>query len=89
MQWAKLNRKAANGTVHVRDIDAGYWRMVFPPPQGKKNIQAMATKIAETERQFGMDTSVEDCLRELKFGLVEVVYEWARGMVSDHIIIIH
>ena len=43
----------------------------------------MATTIAETERQFGMDTSVEDCLRELKFGLVEVVYEWARGMVSD------
>ena len=44
----------------------------------------MATTIAETERQFGMDTSVEDSLRELKFGLVEVVYEWARGMVRDH-----
>lgn len=44
----------------------------------------MATTIAETERQFGMDTSVEDSLRELKFGLVEVVYEWARGMVREH-----
>ena len=29
-----------------------------------------------------MDTSVEDYLRELKFGLVEVVYEWACGMVK-------
>lgn len=48
--------------------------------KGQKAIQSMATTIAETERQFGMDTSVEDSLRELKFGLVEVVYEWARGM---------
>ena len=41
-----------------------------------------ATELAETERQFGMDVSAEDAVRDLKFGLVEVVYEWARGMVS-------
>ena len=31
-----------------------------------------ATQIAETERQFGLDVSVEDAIKELKFGLVEV-----------------
>ena len=41
-----------------------------------------ATQIAETERQFGLDVSVEDAIKELKFGLVEVVYEWANGMAS-------
>ena len=40
-----------------------------------------ATQIALREREFGIDTSVEDYLNDLKFGLVEVVYEWANGMV--------
>lgn len=40
-----------------------------------------ATRIALCEREHGIDTSVEDYLNELKFGLVEVVYEWAKGMV--------
>lgn len=44
-------------------------------------IEDVATQIALTEREQGIDTSVEDYLKELKFGLVEVVYEWARGMV--------
>ena len=48
----------------------------------------MATQIALTEREHGIDTSVEEYLKELKFGLVEVVYEWARGMVIMHGIII-
>ena len=42
----------------------------------------MATQIAELERDAGIDVSVEDSLRELKFGLIEVVYEWANGKVS-------
>ena len=40
-----------------------------------------ATRIALTEREHSLDTSVEDYLNELKFGLVEVVHEWANGMV--------
>lgn len=43
---------------------------------------SMATKLAETERHFGLDVSSEDAVKDLKFGLVEVVFEWARGMVS-------
>ena len=45
-------------------------------------IQDTATRIALCEREHGIDTSIEECLKELKFGLVEVVYEWASGMVS-------
>ena len=44
-------------------------------------IQDAATRIAQCEREHGIDISVEDSLNELKFGLVEVVYEWANGMV--------
>ena len=50
--------------------------------KGQKMIRDVATQIALTERQYGIDTSVEEYLKELKFGLVEVVYEWARGMVG-------
>lgn len=49
--------------------------------QGKEAILEVAAQIAQTEREFGIDTSVEDYQKELKFGLVEVVYEWAREMV--------
>ena len=41
-----------------------------------------ATSIALCEREHGIDTSIEESLKELNFGLVEVVYEWANGMVS-------
>ncbi len=33
------------------------------------------------ERNFGLDVSIEDAVGELKFGLVEVVYQWAEGKV--------
>lgn len=32
-----------------------------------------------------MDTSCEEFLEQFKFGLVEVVYEWARGMPFNEI----
>ena len=41
-----------------------------------------AIEIAEIECQFKLDVISEDADKELKFGLVEVVYEWAKGMVS-------
>jgi len=46
--------------------------------QGKKTIMDIAAQIAQMERQFGIDTSVEDYVKELNFGLVEVVYDWAK-----------
>ena len=44
-------------------------------------IEDTATRIALCECEHGIDVSVEESLKELKFGLVEVVHEWACGMV--------
>eukprot|EP00043_Microstomoeca_roanoka_P011762 m.111284 g.111284 ORF g.111284 m.111284 type:complete len:1291 (-) comp15289_c0_seq2:139-4011(-) len=53
--------------------------------EGVDTIKAMATKIALTQLDCGMAISVEEYLSELRFGLVEVVYEWARGMAFKQI----
>ena len=50
--------------------------------QGKEAMISKATEIAEVERQCGLNISAEDAVKELKFGLTEVVYEWANGMAS-------
>ena len=44
-------------------------------------ILSIAEEIASTEMSYGLETSVEDYQKEFKFGLVEVVYEWAKGQV--------
>ena len=41
----------------------------------------MAAKIALLEQECGLDTLVEDYQAEFKFGLAEVVYQWALGTV--------
>lgn len=43
----------------------------------------MARRIGEVQVACGLNQTVEEFVGELNFGLVEVVYEWARGMVSD------
>lgn len=41
---------------------------------------ALATSIADIQRQHGLDVSVDEFLKStLNFGLAEVVYEWGRG----------
>lgn len=45
----------------------------------------IANELAETERKYGLNTSVDDYKESLKFGLVEVVYEWANGKVNSTI----
>lgn len=44
-------------------------------------ILSIAEEIANVEMSKGLDTSVEDYQKEFKFGLVEVVHEWAKGQV--------
>ncbi|EGD74295.1 ATP-dependent DEAD/H RNA helicase [Salpingoeca rosetta] len=53
--------------------------------EGVSTITRMAIEIAETQLACGMQVSVEEYLEEFKFGLVEVVYEWARGMAFKQI----
>ena len=42
----------------------------------------VAAKIVMMEQECGLSSSVEDYQAEFKFGLAEVVYQWALGTVS-------
>ncbi|XP_074839316.1 superkiller complex protein 2-like [Carettochelys insculpta] len=48
--------------------------------QGMERIRAVAERVALLQRDCGLRESVEDFVAQYNFGLVEVVYEWARGM---------
>uniref|UniRef100_A0A670ZRN9 SKI2 subunit of superkiller complex n=1 Tax=Pseudonaja textilis TaxID=8673 RepID=A0A670ZRN9_PSETE len=48
--------------------------------KGIEHIRLVAEQIALLQRKCGLQESVEDFVEQYKFGLVEVVYEWARGM---------
>ena len=49
--------------------------------QGKESIIKVARQIGELQKQCGLRIPVEDFVDELKFGLVEVVFEWAKQKV--------
>eukprot|EP00123_Amoebidium_parasiticum_P012625 comp21482_c0_seq1/m.29748 comp21482_c0_seq1/g.29748 ORF comp21482_c0_seq1/g.29748 comp21482_c0_seq1/m.29748 type:complete len:1272 (-) comp21482_c0_seq1:29-3844(-) len=51
-----------------------------PLQLGKDAMLRVARRIGEIQMQCGLNQPVDDYLRSLKFGLVEVVHEWARGM---------
>ncbi|GAA5799047.1 hypothetical protein HPULCUR_004456 [Helicostylum pulchrum] len=53
--------------------------------KGKEVVLTYARKIAQLQVDCGLAISVEDYANNLKFGLVEVVYEWARGLPFKHI----
>lgn len=45
----------------------------------------IATKIGELQHSSGLDIQVEDYVDEFNFDLMDVVFEWARGVkVSKH-----
>ena len=48
--------------------------------KGVTEIKRVATKVAQAQQDCGMDMPVDEYLRTLHFGLVEVVYAWARGI---------
>ncbi|XP_066215877.1 superkiller complex protein 2 [Saccopteryx leptura] len=48
--------------------------------QGVERVQAVAKRIGEVQVACGLNQTVEEFVGELNFGLVGVVYEWARGM---------
>lgn len=48
--------------------------------QGLERVRAVAKRIGEIQEACGLNQTMEEFVGELKFGLVEVVYEWARGM---------
>ncbi|KAI9018272.1 NUC185 domain-containing protein [Hyaloraphidium curvatum] len=49
--------------------------------EGVQRMKANSQRLGELQKSCGLDISVEDYLKEtLNFGLVEVVYEWARAV---------
>lgn len=54
----------------------------FHTQQGKATIIEIANKVQQIQTRHRADFADEGFNTELKFGLVEVVYEWAKGMVS-------
>lgn len=48
-----------------------------------ERVRTVAKWIGEVQAACGLNQTVEEFVGELNFGLVEVVYEWARGMVSS------
>ena len=55
--------------------------------QGVKLVKGVAEKLGRIQKQHIKDFVVADYVAEFKFGLVEVVFEWARGMVSSPILL--
>lgn len=48
--------------------------------QGVDIIKKTALRVGHVQRECGLDVREEDALQNLKFGLVEVVHEWALGL---------
>ncbi|XP_053329960.1 SKI2 subunit of superkiller complex protein [Spea bombifrons] len=48
--------------------------------EGVEKVRSLAERLAVVQRECGLRESVEDFVAQYKFGLTEVVYEWARGM---------
>ncbi|KAI8148032.1 NUC185 domain-containing protein [Fennellomyces sp. T-0311] len=53
--------------------------------KAKETVLTYARKVAQVQADCGLPISVEDYVNGLHFGLVEVVYEWARGLPFKHI----
>ena len=58
---------------------------VIPPKleDGRQVILEIADKVERVQAKHSID--VADSETRLKFGLVEVVYEWAKGMVCHQV----
>jgi antiviral helicase SKI2 len=56
---------------------------VIPPKlqEGRDAILAISERVGRV--QDSHKVAVEDFSSNIKFGLVEVVYEWAKGMVNS------
>ncbi|KAI8930243.1 NUC185 domain-containing protein [Entophlyctis helioformis] len=52
---------------------------------GIETIKKLAIRIAQVQHDCGMDVRQDDAIAALHCGLVEVVYEWARGLPFKHI----
>ncbi|XP_033117389.1 DExH-box ATP-dependent RNA helicase DExH11-like [Anneissia japonica] len=47
--------------------------------KGMEKIKAIARSLAILQQDCGIDVDIEEYVRQFRFGLTEVVYEWAKG----------
>ena len=59
------------------------YRLCYHDIQGRDNVLRVAAKMVMVEQECGLTSSVEDYQAEFKFGLAEVVYQWALGTVRE------
>ena len=45
-------------------------------------MKQVATRIGEAQKECGLLEPVLDFVEQFNFGLIEVVHEWAKGVVS-------
>lgn len=60
-------------------------KLVSPLEKGVDKIKQIAENIGLIQKQCGMLEPVDNFVSRFKFGLVEVVYEWARGIPFNQI----
>jgi antiviral helicase SKI2 len=60
--------------------------LTTPLEQGIEAIKKCALTIGQTQRACGMKESEQEYVEQFNFGLVEVVYEWARGKPFGEIV---
>lgn len=48
--------------------------------KGIAEIKKVAERVGQAQKDCGMEQPVQDYVEQFNFGLVEVVFEWARGM---------
>lgn len=65
----------------IRDLDFGFLLTDKIRNQGKATILEITERVRRVQAKHRADVGEEGFNTELKFGLVEVVYEWAKGMV--------
>lgn len=46
-----------------------------------ERVRAVAERVGRLQQECGLSQGLEEFVDQFGFGLVEVVYEWARGMV--------
>jgi antiviral helicase SKI2 len=52
---------------------------------GVNKIVELTQRIANVQKGYGLQITAQDAVEQLHFGLVEVVYEWARGLPFKYI----
>lgn len=66
--------------IKLQSITLTLWHFAL---QKVDEVKTTAKEIAEAQRSCGLKEPVQQYVEQFKFGLVEVVYQWAKGEVRE------